>query len=113
MSDQFGRADVYERLADTDLAPRPFTEYVGTYSSDEADVTYRAEVRDVALVLLRRPDRVIRLTPVYADGFRAPLGFVWFRRTADGTVTGFTGSQDRVWSLPFARQSDRGTSASR
>ena len=101
VSDQFGRTDEYERLAEADLKPRPLTEYVGTYSSDEAEVTYRAEVRDGALVLVRRPDAVIRLTPVYADGFRAPLGVIWFRRNADGKVTGFTVSQDRVWSLAF------------
>jgi hypothetical protein len=111
VSDQFGRTDEYERLTDSDVKPRPLTDYAGTYASDEAEVVYRAEVRDGALVLLRRPDTVIRLTPVYADGFRAPLGVLWFRRDAEGKVTGFTVSQDRVWSLPFTRQKD-GTSAS-
>jgi CubicO group peptidase (beta-lactamase class C family) len=111
VADQFGRTDVYERIADADLAPRPFADYAGTYSSDEAEVTYRAEVRDGALVLLRRPDVVIRLTPVYADGFRAPLGVVWFRRNADGKVSGFTVSQDRVWSLAFVKQADTGSSS--
>ncbi len=103
VTDRFGRADVYERLSDADLKPRPFTDYVGTYFSDEAEVTYRAEVRDGTLVLLRRPDSVIRLSAVYADGFRAPLGVIWFRRNAEGKVTGFTVSQDRVWSLAFAK----------
>jgi hypothetical protein len=101
--DQFGRTDVYERIADKDLPPRALADYTGTYSSDEAEVTYRAEVRDGAVVLLRRPDVVLRLTPVYADGFRAPLGFVWFRRDAEGKVTGFSVSQDRVWSLAFVK----------
>jgi hypothetical protein len=113
VTDQFGRADVYERISDADLKPRPFTDYVGTYSSDEAEVTYRAEVRDGGLVLLRRPDTVIRLSAVYADGFRAPLGVIWFRRNADGQVTGFTVSQDRVWSLAFARQREGSTSSQR
>ena len=101
--DQFRRADVYERLAPGDLETRPLADYAGIYSSDEAEVTYEATVRDGGLVFRRRPDAVIRLTPVYADGFRAPIGFVRFTRDGSGRVSGFHLSQDRVWKLVFDR----------
>jgi CubicO group peptidase (beta-lactamase class C family) len=102
--DQFRRADVYERVAAADLESRAVADYAGTYSSDEAEVTYKAAVRDGSLVLERRPDAVLRLTPVYADGFRAQIGFVRFTRDGSGRVTGFHVSQDRVWKLVFDRQ---------
>lgn len=101
--DQFKRVDHYERVSEADLEPRPLTDYAGTYSSDEAEVTVRAAVRDGVLVLERRPDQASRLSPVYADGFRGPMGFVRFTRDAAGRVTGFTISQDRVWKLDFHR----------
>jgi hypothetical protein len=102
--DQFERADVYERLTPADLEPRPLGEYAGSYVSDEAEVTYTAVVQDGSLVLKRRPDAVLRLTPAYADGFRSPIGLVRFTRDASGAVTGFHVSQDRVWKLAFVRQ---------
>jgi CubicO group peptidase (beta-lactamase class C family) len=109
--DRFGRMDEYERLAAAALEARPLTDYAGTYVSDEAEVTYNAAVENGTLVLKRRPDDVIRLAPAYADGFSAPIGFVRFARDASGKVTGFHISQDRVWKLPFVRQSQsEGTS---
>ena len=102
--DRFGRIDEYERLDAATLEPRPLTDYVGEYVSDEAEVTYTAAVEGEVLVLTRRPDDVIRLAPAYADGFRAPLGFVRFTRDGSGRVTGFHITQDRVWKLPFVRQ---------
>jgi len=101
--DRFGRADVYERVPAADVKPRPLTDYAGAYVSDEAEVTYVAAVEGDALVLRRRPRAVLRLTPVYADGFRAPIGFVRFTRGADGAVTGFHVTQARVWKLVFEK----------
>jgi hypothetical protein len=44
---------------------------------------------------------------VYADGFSNSLGFfVVFERDASKRVTAFTLTQERVWNLRFARQSD-------
>jgi CubicO group peptidase (beta-lactamase class C family) len=102
--DQFGRVDVYERLAESDLAPRPLADYAGSYDSDEAEVSYTVAIQDGSLVLKRRPAAVLPLRPVYADGFESPVGFVRFGRDAGGTVTGFSISQDRVWNLPFTRR---------
>jgi CubicO group peptidase (beta-lactamase class C family) len=107
--DQYGTIEPYERIPDAQLQPRPLTDYAGTYVSDEAEVTYVVSVQDGTLVLKRRPDTVIRLAVVYADGFRG-LGFIRFHRDGAGKVTGFSVSQDRVWDLRFVKS--QGTSTS-
>ena len=63
-------------------------------------------------MIKRRPDTVLKLTPVYADAFEAPqLGLVIFRRDG-GRVTGLSVSQDRVWDLRFVRENAAGRSTS-
>jgi CubicO group peptidase (beta-lactamase class C family) len=104
VTDQFGSVDRYTKIGPADLAARPLTDYAGTYASDEAEVVMSVAVERDALVLRRRPDTVLSLIPVYADAFRAPLGFIRFTRDGAGRVTGFTISQDRVWLLPLKRQ---------
>ena len=78
--------------------------YAGTYSSEEVETTLVVEVRNGALVALRRPDSVIRLTPHSRDRFDAGagLGLVTFHRR-DGRVTELGLTQDRVWDLRFPR----------
>ena len=77
----------------------------GTYVSDEAETILKAVVENHALVLKRRPDTTIALTPVYLDAFAADnaLGTVLFRRDGNGRVTGLSVMQDRVWNMPFRR----------
>jgi CubicO group peptidase (beta-lactamase class C family) len=104
VTDPYGRVDTYTRLGQSELAAKPLSDYAGTYESDEAEVTMIAAVDGATLVLKRRPDAIIRLTPVYADAFRAPLGFVRFYRDAAGRVVSFSINQDRVWDLRFTRQ---------
>ena len=77
----------------------------GTYTSDEAETVLTAVVENHALVLKRRPDMTIALTPTYADAFTADhgLGTVIFRRDASGRVTELSVVQDRVWNMRFVR----------
>ena len=49
--------------------PADLAAYVGTYRSDEAEVTYRVEVEDGALVLKDRYGDGESLAPVYPDAF--------------------------------------------
>ena len=67
--------------------------------SDEAETVLTAVVENHALVLKRRPDVTITLTPTYANAFTADhgLGTVIFDRDGLRVV------QDRVWNLRFAR----------
>jgi CubicO group peptidase (beta-lactamase class C family) len=104
VTDQFGSVVRYTKVGSADLAPRPFTDYVGKFASDEAEVVMTVATEGEALGLKRRPDSTVRLTPVYADAFRSGLGFIRFHRDAAGRVTSFNLSQDRVWSLVFTKQ---------
>jgi hypothetical protein len=80
------------------------TDFAGTYTSEEAETTVSVALQGDSLVIKRRPDTTLQLTPVYADAFNAPqLGLVIFRREA-GRVTALSVVQDRVWDLRFARQ---------
>jgi hypothetical protein len=103
-TDAFGRVDTYERAPAAKTAAEDLRDFAGLYVSDEAETTLTAAIDGSALVIRRRPDTTLKLTPVYADAFTAPqLGLVIFRRTG-GRVTGLSVVQDRVWDLRFARQ---------
>jgi hypothetical protein len=79
--------------------------YAGTYVSDDAETTLTAAVANGKLVLRRRPDTTIALTPLYPDAFSADqgLGTVIFRRDAGGRPTALSVVQDRVWNMPFGK----------
>ncbi|MCU1233781.1 MAG: beta-lactamase [Candidatus Solibacter sp.] len=50
----------------------------GEYVSDEVEVTFRVAVEKGRLVIHRRPDSVIPLTPTFKDAFRSSLGSIRF-----------------------------------
>ena len=104
MTDAFGTVDQYALLQGDDLKTRPLADYAGNYDSDEAETTLVAAAENGALVLKRRPDSVIRLTPVYADAFQSSLGFIRFHRSIGGQVTELSVTQDRVWDMGFVRR---------
>ena len=107
VTDLFGSVDLYARLGSEELTPKPLGVYAGTYSSDEAETTLTAVVERDALILKRRPDSVIRLTPVYADAFRGSIGFVRFNRGNGGQIVSLSVTQDRVWEMRFQRVGSR------
>jgi CubicO group peptidase (beta-lactamase class C family) len=101
--DEFGTLETYERVPRAAPAIARLRELAGTYTSDEAEAALTVAVEDAGLVVRRRPDAVMKLTPVYADAFSAPgLGTVIFRRRG-GRVTELSISQPRVWDLRFTR----------
>jgi hypothetical protein len=104
VSDVYGTVDTYTLLQGDELKTRSLSEYTGTYESDEAETTLAAAVESGALVLKRRPDTVIRLTPVYADAFQSSLGFVRFERSIGGQVIALNVTQDRVWQMRFEKR---------
>ena len=104
VTDSFGSVDVYARVRGDELVVRPVAEYAGTYVSDEAEATLIAAADGNALVLKRRPDDVIRLSPLYRDAFRGPIGFVRFHRDSANRIISLSVTQDRVWDLRFQRR---------
>ncbi len=86
-------------------APAELAALAGTFESDEAETILTAAVEGGGLVLKRRPDSTIKLTPTYADAFDAgTFGTVIFRREGNGRVIGLSVSQDRVWDMRFTRR---------
>jgi len=98
-----GSSETYEKVPAVSPTSAELGAFEGTYTSDEAEVTISIAVRDGFLVMSRRPDTTIRLTPLYADAFEGSLGTVRFHRNAGGRVNEFSITQDRIWDLRFQR----------
>ena len=98
-----GTREEYERVEPVRPDAQALAAYVGFYSSDEVEAVLGVAVENGTLVVMRRPDTKGPLTPVYADAFASPLGFVRFHRDAGGKVTGLSLVNDRVWDMRFER----------
>jgi hypothetical protein len=108
LTDRFG---MYEMFAWTPAEPVALTSdalqpLLGVYQSDDAETTLTVALGAdrASLVILRRPDTQLPLTPLYRDAFTSPdLGVVVFHRDDKNRVNDLSVSQDRVWDLPFTR----------
>lgn len=99
-----GDAIPFDRVADVSPVPEELAEYVGEYASEEAEVTYRVVVEEGKLVLRRKPDTSFALSPLYADGFEASIGWlVRFVRDPQGKVSELSFGLGRVRDLRLAR----------
>jgi hypothetical protein len=101
-TDSYGSVEQYERTVPAAPSAVQLQELVGAYTSAEAETTVNVAVEGGSLVIKRRPDATIRLTPVYPDAFTGQIGTVIFRRTGN-RVTALSVVQDRVWDLRFSR----------
>jgi CubicO group peptidase (beta-lactamase class C family) len=105
--DRHGSVEEFERIEPWAPSAAELDALTGTYVSDEAETTLTVAVQDGGLVLKRRPDATIRLTPLYRDAFSGSIGTVIFRR---GAAPELSVVQDRVWNMRFTRQAAaRGT----
>ncbi len=97
-----GSAPARTPAADAGPAWQPTAEqlagFAGEYTSDEIETTLRVAIENGRLVIRRRPDDVIPLTPSGADSFSSSLGTVRF---VDGQMSIH---ESRVWDLRFRRQ---------
>jgi CubicO group peptidase (beta-lactamase class C family) len=103
-TDPFGTVDSFDRVTRAKPTASKLTALVGRYVSDEAEVLVDVAVEGESLVIKRRPDSVITLTPLYDDAFRGSIGLVRFHRDAAGAVRELSVALDRVWDLRFKRQ---------
>jgi CubicO group peptidase (beta-lactamase class C family) len=95
--------NIYERVEPAHPDNAQLQAMAGDYSSDEAEVEYRVALENGKLVMHRRPDAVIPLTPTYRDGFNSSLGSVRFIRNAAGRVSEMSIGAVRVWDLRLKR----------
>jgi CubicO group peptidase (beta-lactamase class C family) len=105
--DEFGSTDDYVRMDAAKPTAQDLRAFTGAYTSAEAETTITAAIDGDSLVLKRRPDTVIKLTPTDPDAFSAgAFGTVIFIRDGSGRPIGFHVSQDRVWDLRFTREDE-------
>ena len=98
-----GEVIAFDRTEPANPTVADLAAFVGEYTSDEAELTLRVAVEEGKLVIHRRPDTKIALTPTFADAFTGELGGIRFLRSARGVVTEMSVSQDRVWDLRFQK----------
>ncbi len=84
-------------------APAELEAYAGTFRSEEAEATYRTEVRDGRLVWIDRYGEATPLSPTYRDAFAGPGGAYVFERDPAGRVVRLHLGTGRVWDLVFTR----------
>ena len=96
-------AVVYEPSPEYTPTAAELAAYAGEYYSPDAETTLTAVVEGGKLILRRRPDTSMPLTPVVADSFEGSLGLIRFIRGGNGAVTQLSVRQDRVYDMRFDR----------
>lgn len=103
LSEPNGNVSTFDRVERAQPTAAQLEEYRGTYTSDEAETSFRIEVDEGTLVMRRRPDSSWKLAPLYADGFDSPVGGLRFVRDPQGRVAELSVSNSRVWDIRFRR----------
>lgn len=79
-------------------------EYEGHYFSPDAEATFTVARGDSGLVVMRRPDSIFPLSPIYSDAFDMDgIGLIRFERDETGDVVGLRLYVSRVYDMRFYR----------
>ena len=89
------------------------SEFVGVYTSEEAESVLRVVIENGNLTIHRRPNSSFTLNPTYADAFYCLLGNVRFVKDAAQKIVGLSLSEPRVWDLRFTRDDSGNTGAAK
>lgn len=103
MTDAEGRTRAYEEVVPPSNNSLRLEDYTGAYRSPELDVRYDVAVDNGQLTLRFPPGPLLRLSPMYRDGFTSAGRTVRFVRDATGRVTGFLVFAGRVRGVRFER----------
>jgi CubicO group peptidase (beta-lactamase class C family) len=96
--------DSFEKVEGANPSRADLEAMTGEYASDEAEVTLKVALESNGLVIHRRPDTSIPLTPTYRDGFSSSLGSVRFIRDSGGRVIEMSIGGQRMWDLRLPRR---------
>jgi CubicO group peptidase (beta-lactamase class C family) len=102
-TDEYGTVDTYERVDSVNPTPEQLAAFAGSYSSQEAEAQIDVQAEGSTLILKRRPDTKLRLTPLYANAFSSSMGTIIFHRDRYGRPVDFSVVQQRVWDLRFTK----------
>lgn len=91
----------YVKVKAPALTPNYPQELTGTYRSDEADASWRIEVRDGALWAIQTPPGPWKLEPSFYDGFLADGDLYEFKRNKKGKVVSLEVSVGRAERVVF------------
>ncbi|MCW5909886.1 MAG: beta-lactamase family protein [Cyclobacteriaceae bacterium] len=92
----------YIKVAPPDLSSKSLTALAGTYYSDEADATYKVEIKNNEAWINNKPFAPYKLIPSFKDGFFSDDGNLYeFRRDKKGRVTQLLVSTGRAIHVPF------------
>ena len=103
LATEVDESNYYEKVERWNPTPSELQPMTGEYTSDEAEVTFRVVLEQDHLVIHRRPDTTIALTPTYRDGFNSSLGSVRFIHDLSQRVTELSIGEQRVWDLRFRK----------
>ena len=103
MSTQVDEGNYYEKVERWTPTAAELEGMAGEFASDEAEVIFQVALEGDHLVIHRRPDATIALTPTYRDGFSSSLGSIRFLRDAQGNVSELSVGEQRVWDMRFRR----------
>jgi hypothetical protein len=105
-----GEPSAYRRVREYTHTPADLASMIGSYRSEELDVTMELRVVGDSLMLHRRKFPAVRLTPIFRDTWQASSGMgfvVRAQRDAKGGVTGITVGSGRVRRMLFTRVRSR------
>jgi hypothetical protein len=95
---------VLERFKPVNPSAEDLAQYVGEYTSNELEATYRFTVKEGKLRLAINWQDPAVLVPTVRDEFQGPFGTsTVFRRDAGGNITGCDVFAGRVRNMTFAR----------
>ncbi|MBN8653598.1 MAG: beta-lactamase family protein [Cytophagales bacterium] len=92
----------YYKVAAADLSAVSLNSLAGTYTSDEADVTYLVEILNNVVWINNKPFPAFKLSASFKDGFFSADGDLYeFRRDKKGKVTRLLVSTGRATHVSF------------
>jgi hypothetical protein len=94
----------YVKMKSPAVTPDYLQELTGAYLSDEADASWRIEVRDGALWATQTPPGPWKLEPAFYDGFRSDGDLYEFKRNKKGKVVSLEVSVGRAERVVFRKQ---------
>jgi hypothetical protein len=92
---------LFQKVEPANLKPEDLGAYVGSYWSEEGDVTYDVVSEGGRLVAHRKRGLAYPLEPTFTDAFGSPGGLLRFTRNPQNKIDGFVTSAGSARDLRF------------